>query len=470
MLCSGLKRQWAVLVLGTVMLSTGCVTLPSPAVHALGSGLMDRSVRVQATEVALVSPTTMAAHAVTGNAVHVDAFEYLLTLAGLDNLNDALPQGASLTSQKAAMLLEMLMNKPVTLGSFPPRLAVCHLLREVLEEGDFSHEELQRRVERFKPVVVLRPDGYLAWTLNGHTQQKVGPLKWMEGSFRAGPFELGRFYTSKGGVFRYTDARLHPDMRTPPLAEVYDDADLVSRSFDGAEESFVELYHALGQVLTHPSDSLAALQHLPAAVVALLVSSPQYRERLRYMTHGEQVKAISKLLTQLLVTFGTAGGMTTTVARSVGGLEATLPVLSLSAEGSLVLEHVVVPVGSMATVLGGGPSAALILYQTGTGSDGGSGKRISGAELEKLRQEFETAKSKFWKHEASNRPDTYSPENLARMKQGRPPIGADGFPMELHHKVPLAEGGTNVFENLVPLTRTEHRLGVNYKLNHPNLP
>ena len=42
--------------------------------------------------------------------------------------------------------------------------------------------------------------------------------------------------------------------------------------------------------------------------------------------------------------------------------------------------------------------------------------------------------------------------------------------MELHHKVPLAEGGTNAFENRIPLTCTEHRLGFNYKLNHPNLP
>jgi hypothetical protein len=42
--------------------------------------------------------------------------------------------------------------------------------------------------------------------------------------------------------------------------------------------------------------------------------------------------------------------------------------------------------------------------------------------------------------------------------------------MELHHRTPLAEGGTNAFENLSPLTRTDHRLGPNYKLNHPNLP
>jgi 5-methylcytosine-specific restriction endonuclease McrA len=42
--------------------------------------------------------------------------------------------------------------------------------------------------------------------------------------------------------------------------------------------------------------------------------------------------------------------------------------------------------------------------------------------------------------------------------------------MELHHKKPLAEGGTNSFDNLEILTRTGHRLGDSYKKNHPNLP
>jgi hypothetical protein len=152
------------------------------------------------------------------------------------------------------------------------------------------------------------------------------------------------------------------------------------------------------------------------------------------------------------------------------GVEATVPVLSLSAEGALVLERIVVPVGELGTVLSGGPGTAIILYQVGPGGGSGGGKRVSGAELEKLRKEFEAVKPKFWKHEAATRPGAYSPENIARMKQGKPPIGSDGFPMELHHQVPLAEGGTNAFENLVPMTRTEHRLGLNYKLNHPNLP
>ncbi|MFS8066932.1 MAG: HNH endonuclease signature motif containing protein [Byssovorax sp.] len=56
------------------------------------------------------------------------------------------------------------------------------------------------------------------------------------------------------------------------------------------------------------------------------------------------------------------------------------------------------------------------------------------------------------------------------MARGNAPLGADGYRIELHHKTPLAEGGTNSFDNLSPLTRTDHRLGPSYKANHPNLP
>jgi hypothetical protein len=42
--------------------------------------------------------------------------------------------------------------------------------------------------------------------------------------------------------------------------------------------------------------------------------------------------------------------------------------------------------------------------------------------------------------------------------------------MELHHETPLARGGSNSFDNMNPMTRTEHRLGENYSINHPGLP
>lgn len=106
------------------------------------------------------------------------------------------------------------------------------------------------------------------------------------------------------------------------------------------------------------------------------------------------------------------------------------------------------------------------------GNKGGTHQeeRVSGEELDSLRREFRAVKARFWKHEAATRPEEYSPENLARMRAGQPPIGTDGHPMELHHKVPLAEGGTNTFDNLEIMTRTGHRLGPSYKKNHPNLP
>ncbi|WNG31767.1 hypothetical protein F0U62_27920 [Cystobacter fuscus] len=310
--------------------------------------------------------------AVPGGAVRVDAFDYLLLLAGLDNISEELPRDATLTPQKAASVLAVLLRKPVTPGSFPPRMAVCHLLREVVAGGSVSRDELSRRVERFKRVAVLRPDGYLAWTLNGRTQQKVGPVAWKDEAFRAGPFELGRFYSSHGGVFRSVDAQLRPIMKEPPLAEEYDDADYISRTLDGAEESFVELYHAMGQLLTRPLDSLAALQRLPAGVAALIASSPDYFERFRYMTRGEQVKALSKLTTQLFVTFGAVKGTTSTLTRTFSGTEATVPVLSLSAEGALMVERVAVPVGKVATVLSGGPWAAIIVEQAHGAATGAS--------------------------------------------------------------------------------------------------
>jgi hypothetical protein len=123
--------------------------------------------------------------------------------------------------------------------------------------------------------------------------------------------------------------------------------------------------------------------------------------------------------------------------------------------------------------IGGIGKAGKALQKIGSATDDvvkGS-SRVSGEALKQARSEFENiAKPNFWKNQAVKNSDGYSPSNLKRMQEGKPPIGSDGYPMELLHKTPLAEGGTNSFRNLKPLTRTEHRLGENYKKNHPNLP
>ncbi|MFY2556524.1 hypothetical protein ACN469_02675 [Corallococcus terminator] len=279
--------------------------------------------------------------------------------------------GDALTATQAARLLEVLLDKDVTLGEFPARVAVGFMLREVLDAGEVSRAELVRRIGRFTQLAVLRPDGCLAWVRSGQTQQRVGPVEWKDGAFRAGQFELGVFYSGKGGVFRQLNARLE-ETGGGAFADVHDDADYVSRSLDGAEEAFVELALAVGQFFsTSPSDNLAALSQMPAAVAALLASSPEYLERFEYMTRGEQIQTVSKLVTSLIATWGTASAATRTLQGATFTM-AKVPVLSLSAQGALVMGRVAVPVGRAAAVLSGGPGAAIILRRAGEGGDSGS--------------------------------------------------------------------------------------------------
>ncbi|MCP3103541.1 restriction endonuclease fold toxin 5 domain-containing protein [Myxococcus sp. K15C18031901] len=298
-------------------------------------------------------------------------WEELLTNAGLEDRDERPIPGASLTPAQAARLMSELLRKPVTLGQFPARLAVGRVLRVVLERGELSRPELVRQVERFSQLAVLRPDGCMAWVLSGRTQQRVAPVEWKDGAFRAHRFELGRFYSGHSGVYRLLDDELR-EVDGRPVAEVYDDADYVGRALDGAESAVVKLALSIGHFFTYPLDSIASLKNLPAGVAALIESSPAYFERFRYMTRGEQIEAVAELTTNLLLTTGTAGATTRAVTGALAGAEVSVPALALSAQGALTIERVAVPVGRAAAVLGGGPGAASILQRASTAANEGA--------------------------------------------------------------------------------------------------
>lgn len=92
---------------------------------------------------------------------------------------------------------------------------------------------------------------------------------------------------------------------------------------------------------------------------------------------------------------------------------------------------------------------------------------VIGEELRAKRAEYERKRKGLWMSEAANAPGQYTPERLERMRGGRAPIGADGEPMEFHHKTPLSRGGSNDRSNLEPMSQTDHRRGGNYRRNHP---
>jgi hypothetical protein len=263
-------------------------------------------------------------------------------------------------------LSDVLLDKPVPLDRFGPRLVASYLLAEAMEgEEELSRAVLLQRVERFRGLAVLRPDGYLAWALTGETQQHVAPVEWKDGAFRAHAFEVGHFYTGRNGMaFFAVDEHLRERKESGVLAEVYDDADVLSRVRDGAQESFVELALSIGKLVVHPLQTVAELEQLPEALAALIENSPEYLERFLLMTRGEQLQALSKLSTTLLSTYGAAGGTTRTLAAASRGMEAvSVPALSLTAEGVLAVERVAVPVGRVVTALSGGPGAAIILQR-----------------------------------------------------------------------------------------------------------
>jgi hypothetical protein len=108
--------------------------------------------------------------------------------------------------------------------------------------------------------------------------------------------------------------------------------------------------------------------------------------------------------------------------------------------------------------------------KTDAGNAEAKPERVTGEALAKARKEFERMKPELWKQEAEKNPDKYTPEQLDSIRQGKTPKDSDGKPLEIHHKKPLSEGGTNTYDNFQFGTREDHRIGTNFKKNHPNLP
>jgi hypothetical protein len=320
-------------------------------------------------------PAPMPLPVVQGGLVILDGFETLLRRAGLGDCHLLPTSEAGFTPEDAAELYDALLVSPVSLANFGPRLAASSLLQEVMEgEEELSRLALLARVQRFEGLAVLRPDGYVAWALNGETQQRVGPVSLKDGALRAGPFEVGRFYDGRSGAFFPVDEVLQRVRTEPPLAEVYSDADVINRAFDGSEDAFRDTVFALGGLVFQPGDSLAALAQLPQGVAALVLHSPEFIEHFRLMTRGERIRALSRLTVTVLATYGSAAGATRTLSSAGQSLEfLSVPAVSLSAEGSLVLQRVVVPVGRAVSVLSGGPGTAVVLHMANQSVQGQGG-------------------------------------------------------------------------------------------------
>ncbi|MFP2913128.1 hypothetical protein ACLESD_50615, partial [Pyxidicoccus sp. 3LFB2] len=200
----------------TLLMLTGCGTFKELPLSELDSG----SFRYRSASPPSFTPTeapkadapaqvAQAVRSLKQRVVRGDALVEVLLRAGLPHAADQLPAEAPLSPEDAAALFDALLEQPVTVAGFGPRLVASRLLREVVEgDEEVPRAEVLERVKRFERLAVLRPDGVLAMALTGAARQRVGEVQWNDGSFRAGAFEVGALYSGATGVWRPVDAAL----------------------------------------------------------------------------------------------------------------------------------------------------------------------------------------------------------------------------------------------------------------------
>ncbi|ATB37855.1 hypothetical protein CYFUS_003280 [Cystobacter fuscus] len=335
----------------------------------------------------------------------VDPFQLVQAASGLEE-EDWHPAGAALYLGQARQLLSELAKRPVTYKSIAPRRVLCWLLREVLEGGErVEYADLKWRVERFWPLVLVRPDGYLVAVLTGTPLQRMGPLQLVEGEWRVGRLVVGDFYFSSGGVFYPVNAALRR-ADSLPLTELGLGRDPLNAALDGAQDALGEMAVALASSLLHPIRTVEDLAQLPTTVALLIASSPEYFARYGAMSREDQIREAARLSTHVLMMLG---GAEATVGR-VSGLGAALPELSLTARGEMVVGGVVVG-GTMSTTVGMDLGAFSVLHMAARSPGRTSG---AGAKAGKSTQTAAAKGPGKWTHKT---PTTESTQALDYQEQ-----------------------------------------------------
>jgi restriction endonuclease fold toxin 5 of polymorphic toxin system len=364
------------LVLALLVLLNGCATGDPRGSLSSGIGLHSRTLSLhhgaEARRPADTLVTVEEGSAGGFPEQTVDLFQVVQEASGLPE-EARHTAGAALYQAQARTLLGRLAKTRAAPQSFAPRRLLFWLLREVLAGGErVDYADLKWRAERFGFLVMVRPDGYLVSAPTGTPLQRMGALALEQGEWKVGLLRVGDGYFSHGGVlYPVTEALRRAE--GPPVAELSLGRDPLNAALDGGQDALTEMAVALAGVIAHPIRTVEGLGQLPATLALLIASSPEYFARYGAMSHEDQIREAARLSTHVLALLGgaqaTVGGIT--------GLGAELPVLSLSAEGELVLGGVVVAEGTSATAVSVDLGALAVLHMAAKGqgkSSGASGK------------------------------------------------------------------------------------------------
>jgi hypothetical protein len=304
----------------------------------------------------------------------LDHFQGLLAQVGVPH--EVLPKdGRTLSPEQAVQLLGHLLEAEAGLGEFPRQRMAAHLLLEVATgEGPVTREALHARMDRFHRLRVVRPDGYLVRVVTGEAVQRAGEVRLAEdGTLRAGRYEVGPFYAVEEGQLWPVDTGLEVPRGAKPLGPYVPDDGVVLPALDGVGLALGDTVEALYRLVVHPGESLKGMAQLPGAVRVLFQNAPEYWEAFRQKPGGEQVRTVSRLMANALLTVGTSGAgavKSVTWGEKLGRL--SVPLLTLTKQGELVLRLVAVP-GRAVAVAGQGLSLTWGVHLAKVGSGAGGG-------------------------------------------------------------------------------------------------
>ncbi|WNG53595.1 hypothetical protein F0U59_01395 [Archangium gephyra] len=299
-------------------------------------------------------------------AAEADDFQVLLRHSGLPQSVHLAP-GQSLTPEKAQALWRGLVDSPANLKTFAPRTTLVRLFREASASNHpLPYTELLVRTARFRRLVVARPDGYCAVALTGTPISWLGQPTLRQGELYVQRMRVGAFHFDGGGVYFTVDEALRKQ-HSPPVGERALGRDPATAALLGTEAALEEMARGLATLLSEPVRTLEGLAHLPSSVAGLIANSPEYFARYGAMNLEDQIREASRVATHLLTLHG---GAATAGPRLASATK--LPVLTLSARGTLAVNEVAVPAGAMTTAVRAGatPLSIVLMAQGGDAAGG----------------------------------------------------------------------------------------------------
>lgn len=301
---------------------------------------------------------TVGLRATRDGSTAVERIADVFTRAGIPASEARSLATSGITRDQAQAMLTRIISADRGMNDFGPRVLAAELLTAANRNpSGLSAVELAGESQRYAPIRVVRPDGYVARLDNGEPIYRAGELRVQDGRVHAGNYRVGQLLMDSGGVYREVDANLRPGrlLGERPIEQAFP---LLSGATDAVALSIYGVAHAVA----NPREALAGLAAAPGRIVDGVRNLPQTVEQFSQMSDYDRALALGRLGGTVLTTATAAGALRNGIrntAANVGDLTLNVPpgmlgmpspVLAVAGRGTRVVPQAIpVTIGAEAT-------------------------------------------------------------------------------------------------------------------------